>query len=476
MKKVAIVCCECVPFVKVGGLADVTGALYAKLPRYVDTKVFLPGFRQILERFPTEKILECDVIFSQHRTEQAHLLRLKNCHNHNVYLIGNQKYFDRDQLYGEKGKDYPDNLLRFSFFSKAVLECCRQAGIEVDVFHCNDWQTALVPLYRKLFYSELKASVVFTIHNLAYQGVFPSDQFTYLGLGDEFFTMPQLEFYGNINVMKAGIIHSEMINTVSPTYAKEILTPEFGCKLEGLLKTRENDLTGILNGIDYMIWNPLFDDSIAQKYRTRKGKLTNKVALQEKFSLPVSQNIPVFGFVGRLVEQKGIDLIIEAIDMLKDAEFQFVCLGTGEASYEQIVQSFSHKYPEKVGVRIGFDDGLARQIYAGSDFFLMPSRFEPCGLGQLISLKYGTIPIVRKTGGLADTVKDLDIEKDDGWGIVFDNPKPEELKNAMEQAIKIYYNQDLMEKLFKRANSLNFSWNKSIEGYLSLYEKSLEKK
>ncbi|MCM8758464.1 MAG: glycogen synthase GlgA [Candidatus Omnitrophica bacterium] len=473
MKKVAIVCCECVPFVKVGGLADVTGALLRKLPRYVDTKVFLPGFKQILEKFEFEKILECDVSFSQNRIEKAELLRLKK--NQNVYLIGNQHYFDRSQLYGEKGVDYSDNLLRFSFFSKAVLECCKTANIEIDIFHCNDWQTALVPLYKKLYYRELKASSVFTIHNLAYQGVFPPEQFPSLGLPDEFFTMHQLEFYGNINVMKSGIIHSEMINTVSPTYAKEILTPEFGCNLEGLLKTRENDLVGILNGIDYMEWNPLYDDRISKKYRTRKGKIANKLYLQEKFSLPLDQNLVVFGFVGRLVEQKGIDLIIEAVDMLKGKDFQFVCLGTGDASYEQAVQMLAAKYPEKVGVKIGFDDALARQIYAGSDFFLMPSRFEPCGLGQLISLKYGTIPVVRKTGGLADTVKPIDLSNDDGWGIVFENPQPAQLKEAMDQALRIYVDQDLMEKLFKRANSLDFSWNKSIQKYLSLYDKSLEK-
>ncbi|MCM8765058.1 MAG: glycogen/starch synthase, partial [Candidatus Omnitrophica bacterium] len=331
MRSVAIVSCECVPFVKVGGLADVVGALCAKLPKYVDSKVFLPGFKQIIEKYPFEKICECDVVFSQNRVEKAELLKLK--HKHDIYLIGNEHYFNRTQLYGEKGIDYPDNLLRFSFFSKAVLECCKKANISVDIFHCNDWQTALVPLYRKIFYNELRAATVFTIHNLAYQGIFPASQFSSLGVGNEFFTMEQLEFYGNINVMKAGIIHSEKINTVSPTYAKEILTSEFGCRLDGLLKTRERDLAGILNGVDYMVWNPLFDRVIARKYRTRKGKLVNKIALQEKFSLTGNEQIPVFSFVGRFVEQKGIDWIIGAIENIKDVEFQFVCIGTGEPSY-----------------------------------------------------------------------------------------------------------------------------------------------
>ncbi|MCM8822597.1 MAG: glycogen synthase GlgA [Candidatus Omnitrophica bacterium] len=473
MKSVAIVSCESVPFVKVGGLADVVGALCEKLPRYINSKVFLPGFKQIIEKYPFEKICECDVVFSKNRVEKAELLKLK--HKHDVYLIGNDHYFNRDQLYGEKGIDYPDNLLRFSFFSKAVLECCKKTNISVDVFHCNDWQTALVPLYRKLFYNEMSAATVFTIHNLAYQGIFPAGQFEFLGLGNEFFTMDQLEFYGDINIMKAGIIHSEKINTVSPTYAKEILTEEFGCRLDGLLKTRERDLAGILNGVDYMAWNPLFDRTIARKYRTRKGKLVNKIAIQEKFSLTKNEGIAVFGFVGRFVEQKGIDLIIGAIENLKDAEFQFVCLGTGDASYENAMQTLARKYPEKIGVRVGFDDALARQIYAGSDFFLMPSRFEPCGLGQLISLKYGTIPIVRSTGGLSDTVKPIDPVKDIGWGIVFSIPAASDLEKAMWTAIEMYNDVDLMERVFKRATSLDFSWNRAIESYLALYKSALEK-
>ncbi len=473
MKSVAIVSCESVPFVKVGGLADVVGALIAKLPRYVETSLFLPGFKYIIENHPFEKICECEVYFSKERVEKVELLKLKD--KHNIYLIGNDLYFKRDQLYGEKGVDYPDNLLRFSLFSKAVLECCVKANIEVDIFHCNDWQTALLPLYRKLFYSQLNAAIVFTIHNLAYQGIFPAQQFSCLGLGTEFFTMNELEFYGDVNVMKAGIIHSEMINTVSPTYAKEILTPEFGCNLDGLLKTREKDIAGILNGIDYMVWNPLFDQAIKKKYRTRKGKIANKTALQEKFSLPVNQDLPVFGFVGRLVQQKGIDLIIDAMENLKDADFQFVCLGTGDASYENAVVSLSTRYPGKIGVKIGFDDITARQIYAGSDFFLMPSRFEPCGLGQLISLKYGTIPVVRKTGGLADTVKPIDRNSDTGWGLVFDNAEAFELKQAMSEALNIYSDKELMEKLFSRATSLDFSWNKSIETYISIYQKARER-
>jgi len=473
MRSIAIVSCECVPFVKVGGLADVTGALLKKLPKYADTKIFLPGLKHICDKYQYDVVGECDVFFSKDRVEKAQLLKLKDYQN--VYLIGNEMYFSRNQLYGEGGVDYPDNLLRFSFFSKAVLECCKTAKIKIDVFHCNDWQTALLPLYRKLYYRDLNAATVFTIHNLAYQGIFPPEQFPFLGLPDEFFTMNELEFYGNINVMKAGIVHSEMINTVSPTYAKEILTPEFGCKLEGLLKTREKDITGILNGIDYLEWNPFFDKAIFKKYRTRKGKLQNKIMLQDKFGLQVAKEIPLFGFVGRLVEQKGIDLIIGAIENIKGFDFQFICLGTGETAYENAIMYMAKKYPEKIAVKIGFDDTVARQIYAGSDFFLMPSRFEPCGLGQLISLKYGTIPVVRKTGGLADTVEPIDKSQQSGWGLVFINPDPLELADAMKNAITLYSDNSFMENCFQRAISLDFSWNNSIVQYLSLYEKAIGK-
>ncbi len=471
MKNIALVSCECFPLVKVGGLADVVGSLFVKLPRYADVKLFLPGFRQIVERHSYENLGEFNVFFSSSRSEKAALLKLKNEFS-NVYLVGNETYFNRSQLYGEGGIDYPDNLERFSFFSKAVLEACKTFSIDIDVFHCNDWQTALVPLYLKLFYRELNSSVVFTIHNLAYQGIFSHDLFDKLGLGQEFFSIEQLEFYGNINLMKAGIIHSNRINTVSPTYAKEILTPEFGCKLDGLLRTREKDIMGILNGIDYMVWNPLFDKMIFKRYRSRKGKINNKKYLQSQFSLP-DDNVPVFGFVGRLVEQKGIDLIIDTIEKILDRRFQIVFLGTGESRYEDSIIALTKKYPDRIKASIGFDEKLAHQIYAGSDFFLMPSRFEPCGLGQMIALKYGTIPVVRKTGGLADTVEPINRIKNSGCGFVFENALPSELETAMRDAIDLYSDQNLMEDAFKRASSLDFSWNRSILEYVSLYEKAM---
>jgi len=473
MKNIALVSCECFPLVKVGGLADVVGSLLTKLPRYVNVKLFLPGFSHITQKYDYETLGTFDVFFSNSRTEKASLLKLKDGFS-NVYLIENQAYFNRSQLYGESGLDYPDNLERFSFFSKAVLEACKVFGIEVDVFHCNDWQTALVPLYLKVFYGQLQSSTVFTIHNLAYQGIFPGSFFCKLGLGGEFFSMDQLEFYGNINIMKAGIIHSNRINTVSPTYAKEILTPEFGCKLDGLLRTREKDISGILNGIDYSIWNPRFDELIFKKYHSRKTKVVNKKHLQSTFSLP-EDNVAVFGFVGRLVEQKGIDIIIDTIERMMDRNFQVVFLGTGELRYEDGVVALTKKYPDRINARIGFDEKLAHQIYAGSDFFLMPSRFEPCGLGQMIALKYGTIPIVRKTGGLADTVMPVDTTKNSGWGFVFENPLPAELELSMRDAMDIYPNETLMDDIFKRAVSLDFSWNRSIPEYVSLYQKAMEK-
>lgn len=473
MKNITLVSCECFPLVKVGGLADVVGSLLVKLPRHTNVQLFLPGFKQITGKYTYENLGSFDVFFTSSRTEKATLLKLKDKFN-NVYLIGNEAYFNRSQLYGEGGIDYPDNLERFSFFSKAILEACKIFNIDIDVFHCNDWQTALVPLYLKHSYRELNASTVFTIHNLAYQGIFPSNFLNKLGLGQEFFSPEQLEFYGNINLMKAGIIYSDRITTVSPTYAKEILTPEFGCKLDGLLKTREKDITGILNGIDYMTWNPLFDEMIFKKYRSRKGKIRNKIYLKSQFSLP-DDDVPLLGFVGRLVEQKGIDLIIDTIEKMLDKAFQVVLLGTGESRYEDGVIALTKKYPDRIKASIGFDEKLAHQIYAGSDFFLMPSRFEPCGLGQMIALKYGTIPIVRKTGGLADTVKPIDQTGNSGWGFVFENALPTELEAVMRNAIDLYFDQNLMEDIFNRVSSLNFSWQRSILEYVSLYEKAMGK-
>jgi starch synthase len=473
-KKIAIVSCEMFPLIKVGGLADVVGALYKKLNQYYQVSAFMPAFPQIKKSLKIEKISDFNIPFSTGKKETASFLKSIDAKYPNIYLIDNEHYFNRQHPYGENGIDYPDNLERFSFFCKGVLEACKINSLQFDIFHCHDWQTALLPLYLNEFYKDFNSKSIFTIHNLAYQGVFSKEKFPLLGLDWKYFNMKELEFYGNINLMKAGIIHSAITNTVSPTYAKEILTPEYGCGLEGLLSEKKEFVYGIINGIDYQIWNPMFDPFITKKYKTRKIKIENKKTLQKKLNLLVDEKIPLFGFVGRLVQQKGTDLIVEAIKNIIDKEkFQLVVLGTGEANYETQLKEIARKYPGNISITLQFNETFAHQIYAGSDFFLMPSRFEPCGLGQLISMKYGTIPIVRKTGGLTDTVKDFSQEDKNGWGIVFEEDNASELQKAIQRAIDLYTQQQDMELLFTNAKKQDFSWNQSIKQYWQLYQKAL---
>ncbi|MDD3725838.1 MAG: glycogen/starch synthase, partial [Candidatus Ratteibacteria bacterium] len=409
-----------------------------------------------------------NIVFSNERQENGFLSKSKEFPG--VFFIGHKEYFERDEIYGPGGKDYPDSLERFSFFARASLEAAKMLKIEMDIFHCHDWHTALLPLYLKLYYKETfpKAQTLFTIHNLGYQGIFPQDKFHLLGIPWNYFNMDELEFYGSVNFMKAGIIHSDIINTVSPTYAREILTPEFGHKLDGLLRKYQYKLKGILNGIDYQIWNPVFDNLIPKKYRTRKSKLENKIALQKKLSLIVDKDIPVFGMVSRLAEQKGIDYLTEIMETLLQKNIQLVILGDGDPKYKDILSTFHKKMPQKISLTFEFNDELAHWIYAGSDFFLMPSRFEPCGLGQMISFKYGTIPIVRKVGGLADTVQNYNPETEEGTGFVFEGGS-KELLERIESAINFYKDKNKMERLVYKVMNLDFSWKASVEEYLKTY-------
>lgn len=468
-KNIVMVSAESVPFVKVGGMADVVGALYKYIRKKENTYLFIPFYKKIKEGYKTESISEIEVKFSDTRYEKGVLVKSKEFPG--VYFIGHSGYFERDEIYGPGGKDYPDSAERFSFFTMAALEATKMLNVDVDIFHCHDWHTALLPLYLKLNYKDVfpKARTLFTIHNLGYQGVFPVDKFSLLGIPWDYFHMDELEFYGSVNFMKAGIIHSDMLNTVSPTYSKEILTPEFGHKLDGLLRKYQYKLTGILNGIDYQIWNPLFDNLIPKRYKTRKGKLENKIALQKELSLTVDKNIPLFGMVSRLAEQKGIDYLVEILEIITQKNIQIVILGDGDPKYRDILYSWCKKIPEKISFNSGFNEKLAHWIYAGSDFFLMPSRFEPCGLGQMISFKYGTIPIVRKVGGLADTVEEYNFETEEGNGFVFEGGS-KELLDRIEKALKLFDNQEKIERLVDKIMKLDFSWKASVEKYFKIYE------
>ncbi|HOL22139.1 MAG TPA: glycogen/starch synthase [bacterium] len=467
-KNICLVSAEAVPFVKVGGMADVVGSLYKYLKSRENIYLFIPLYKQVKEKYKTENISPLEVRFFESRVENGFLAKSREFPD--VYFIGHNKYFDRDELYGPGGKDYPDSAERFSFFSKAVLEAVKVLKINTDIFHCHDWHTALLPLYLKLNYKEPfpKAKTLFTIHNLGYQGVFSIDKFHLLGLPWQYFNMEELEFYGNVNFMKAGIIHSDMLNTVSPNYASEILTPEFGHNLDGLLRKYQYKLKGILNGIDYQVWNPAFDTSIAKRYRSYKSKGENKIAIQKKLSLKVGKDIPIFGMVSRLAEQKGIDYLAEIMGQLLKKNLQVVILGDGDPKYKELISNWQKKMPEKLSFTSGFNEEMAHQIYAGSDFFLMPSRFEPCGLGQLISFKYGTIPVVRKVGGLADTVQEYNIETEEGTGFVFEGGS-KELLAKIEEALKLFENKEKMERLVNKILHLDFSWKASVEEYLKTY-------
>ncbi|MCM8808818.1 MAG: glycogen synthase GlgA [Candidatus Omnitrophica bacterium] len=472
---ICLVSAEAVPFVKVGGMADVVGALYKYLKNknIQNTYLFLPLYKKIKEKHKIENILPFEVKFFENRVEKGFIVKSKDFPN--VYFIKNDDYFNRDEIYGESGTDYPDSLERFSFFSKSVLEALVSLRINIDIFHCHDWHTSLLPLYLKLIYNKsfLKAKTIFTIHNLGYQGIFSADKFPLLGIPWEYFNMDELEFYGKINFMKAGIIHSDKLTTVSPTYAKEILTPEYGHNLDGLLRKYQNKLKGILNGIDYQIWNPAFDPYIQKRYKKYKGKIANKISLQKKLSLNLDEEIPVFGMVTRLTEQKGIDYLTEIMETLMLKDLQIILLGDGEQKYINELSRWQKKFPEKLSFNLGFNEELAHQIYAGSDFFLMPSKFEPCGLGQMISFKYGTIPIARKVGGLVDTIEEYNFETEVGNGFLFEGESRDFLAK-IEQALQLFKNKEKLERLVNKVMNLEFSWRASVKEYIKTYNELME--
>lgn len=465
--KIAMCASEVVPFAKTGGLADVVGTLPLALERLGE---------EVIVIMPQYKVIQDSGIFAA--KTGGKIQRLKDDiyysvvgKNIKIYFIKNDVYFNRDGLYGDKNGDHKDNLDRFSYFSRRALELFKEIDFKPDIIHVHDWQAALIPVYLKTryikntFYKNIKT--VLTIHNIGYQGIFSKEEFPKLGLDWALFNMEGLEFYGKINILKGGIVFSDLINTVSPTYSREIQTSEFGFGLEGILKKRRESLFGILNGLDYKIWNPLKDKFIVKNYSSRslQDKYQNKKDLLRVCALPEKKGVPLFGIVSRLAEQKGFDILSQAIDTIRKINLQLVILGTGELKYHRILEAIAKKYPRVVRIYLRFDDPLAHKIYAGSDVFLMPSKYEPCGLGQMISLKYGTIPLVFKTGGLADTVTEDN-------GFVFANYKKEGLIKTVEEAVRIFNRKKEWDALMRKAMGCNFSWEESAKKYLSLYEKA----
>lgn len=462
--KVLFCSSEVVPFAKTGGLADVAGTLPAALEESgAEVKIVLPRYRMINpEKFKLKKLDENTSVINTSRKIE-------------VYFLENEKYFSRDGLYQDKGVDYADNLERFAYYCLETLKLIKKINFKPDVIHCNDWQSALIPVYLKtiykddVFYKNIKT--VFTIHNLGYQGLFPKEQFPLTGLKWDLFAIDGLEFYDKVNILKGGLLFSDKITTVSPTYAKEIQTPEFGCGLEGVLLKRKDDLIGILNGIHYAEWDPLTNKALAANYGPAniEGKYINKADLQKTGGLAVNNELPLMGMITRLADQKGLDIFAAVIDDVCRLPLQFVLLGTGDLQYHELFEKIKKKY-NNVSVYLKFDPLLAYKIYAGSDMFLMPSRYEPCGLGQLISLKSGTIPIVRKTGGLADTVIDYEPFSESGNGFVFSAYEAGALLETIKRALCVYKDKKAWKNLVSRAMEYDFSWNQSAKKYIELYK------
>ena len=483
--KILILGSEMVPFAKTGGLADVVGSLPKALATLQngnavlhDVRVAIPRYKQIedaayLMDFPVKIGERNATAIIRTRAVEAQYQGVHR--NLPVYMTDNYHYFYRDGLYM-----FPDEAERFAFFCRAVLEMLPRLGWQPDVIHCNDWQTGPIPLllrtgYGGPFYHRI--ATVFTIHNLQYQGNFPPEALALFDLDEDFFTPEGIEFYGTVSFMKAGIKYADVVSTVSRTYAREIQTPAMGERMDGILRQRSDDLYGIVNGINYHEFDPGTDQRIYRNFDAHDpaGKKDNKYALQKEMGLPV-RDVPVLGLISRLVDQKGLDIILEIVDELMPAEMQLVVLGSGDPHYEKLFARLRDEFPQKVGVFIGFNAILAQRIYAGADMFLMPSRFEPCGLGQLISMRYGTVPVVRSTGGLADTVHDFNPATGSGNGFVFEPYTGEALLTAIRRALKLYREDPAhWGQLVRRVMELDYSWARSAVEYLQLYQEALRK-
>jgi starch synthase len=479
---------ECVPFAKTGGLADVCGALPVELARAGHRPaVIMPAYRQVhFAGRPIEPLGLDFIIPIGGKTVTGHLLRSSLPHEDvPVYLVQQDDYYDRDELYRADGEDYVDNCERFVFFCRAVMEAIRLLELNVDVLHLNDWQTGLAAAYLNVQYRHMpryrNIACLMTLHNLAYQGVFWHWDMLLTGLDWKYFNWHQMEFHDRLNLLKTGIVFADSINTVSPRYAREIQTHPLGCGLDGVLSHRRDVLSGIVNGVDYQIWNPAGDPHLAVNYGVRNwrdGKLACKTALQREVGLPEQADLPLIGFIGRLADQKGIDLIARIVaDWSEHRPVQWVLLGEGEPVWERTLRELANQHPDRVAVRPEFCDPLAHRIEAGADIFLMPSRYEPCGLNQLFSLKYGTVPVVRCTGGLADTITDTTdqtLANGTATGFHFREYADWALEEALSRACNMFSgDQTAWTQLVNTGMRQDWSWARSAEKYVELYKTTI---
>ena len=470
---------ECVPFSKTGGLADVIGSLPPALA-YLGHKVtvFLPRYKQTKLDNPPTAVPSITVPFDD-RYRFCSVLDGGVRAGVQFYFIDYPPYFDRDALYGTALGDYHDNAERFALFSRAVIESSKILGVP-DVFHCHDWQTALVPILRKTVYAEDPAFAgvpcVFTIHNLGYQGLFPSEILPLLMLPWDLFTMAKMEFYGKVNFLKGAITTADYVTTVSRRYSQEIQTAEYGFGLEGVLRARAATVTGIVNGVDYGEWSPERDKYLAAPYSAEnlEGKVQCKRDLLREFGLAEDTQWPVIGMISRFVNQKGFDLIQQTADRLARENLIMVVLGTGEPEYEAMFRRLNKQYPQKFAVKIAYDNALAHKIEAGCDMFLMPSHYEPCGMNQIFSLRYGTVPIVRAVGGLDDTVEQFDPQTRKGTGFKFKPYTGEALLETVQAAMRVYGDRNAWQILMRNGMAQDYSWPNSAREYGKAYERAVK--
>ncbi len=491
--RVVLAASEAVPWFKTGGLADVITALARALDADGhDVTIILPDYVTVRARrnsqLPeiTDTGIRCNINMNGETVTGSVRWTPLMDSDVKVLLVAQDRYFKRPQLYMEDGNGYADNCERFCFFSRAVMEICSQMALRPDILHCNDWQTALVPALLHTQYAgrpgfENTASVI-TIHNMAFQGQFWHYDLVLTGMARQYFSTHHMEHQGQLNLLKTGIAMADQVTTVSPTYAEEICTAEAGCGLDGLLTHRKSDLTGILNGIDQAVWNPETDRHLISHYTAddpQPGKSDCKQRLQERMGVTVRKEVPLLGMVSRMSHQKGFDLILEVSDCIVFQDLQLVILGTGDRGIEEELRRVAAEYPSRVAVTIGFDDSLAHQIEAGSDIFLMPSRFEPCGLNQMYSLRYGTVPIVRRIGGLADSVIDTTrktLADKSATGFVFDKYCSLQLAETIERAVATYRQAAVWEQIIHNGMSTDCSWRHSVQQYVHVYRDALERR
>ncbi|MDO8670986.1 MAG: glycogen synthase [Dehalococcoidia bacterium] len=476
--KILFASAEVVPFAKTGGLADVAGALPKALEELGhDIRVVMPRYGRIdIEKFHLQKVVEHLDVPMNHSTETVSVYKGNIGKNVPVYTIDSPTYFNREGIYG-----YQDDGERFILFCRAALEMVKALDWQPDIIHCNDWHTAIIPNWMATIYKDdpffAKTATVYTIHNLAYQGVFGYRILEIAGIDEQGFVYPQISELSNVvDLMGRGILFADVVNTVSETYAEEIRTPEYGEKLDPVLRDRADCLVGIVNGVDYEEQNPLTDSFLVKNYDVNSidAKIENKVALQKEANLPQDPDVPLIGMISRLTNQKGFDILGSCIDHLFNLNnVQLVLLGTGDQHYHEMFSDLVRQFPHQAAVFLTFNAALAQKIYAGSDMFLMPSKFEPCGLGQLIAMHYGSVPIVRATGGLADTVEDLNPALGCGTGFVFKPYDRWALYGAIIRALETYRYKTVWRQIQERGMKADFGWERSAKKYISLYEKAL---